>query len=165
MPAQGSDILQSPSQDPTMMDGENGDASTEELQTTGFEGSLRRMVKVTRGDFIEWVISAVVFAVPMVLLVSPGDAASLLLPLSALLFGIVRRPRHLWGSWIASILLLWLAVGWWSLFREPVETDSENQETIVSFFFESILFTAVLVLFPLWLGRLAGTWLISVFRR
>ena len=47
----------------------------------------------------------------------------------------------------------------WALWGDPVDGDGENQETIGSFFVESFLFMAALVLLPRWIERLVGNWL------
>ncbi len=93
-----------------------------------------------------------VFAVPLaVSLVWTGDLMIAIAP-AMLLAGFLFAPRHIWLVWLGSVVMLWAVNGVAALMGE-FESEAGNGETIWSFAFESLIFTAVLVLVPLWLGR------------
>jgi hypothetical protein len=155
----GSQVSQQSIQDQDSSCRQDIDHSSDEGQSENSSAFTRRLLTVSRNDLKEWGVAALIFAVPWFLAVFwvvRGEIV-LALPIVALIFGVIRRPRHLWGNWIASFVVVWVAIGAAALWAaDPAESDPENQETIVSFLFESMLFTAFLVLLPLWIGRLVG---------
>lgn len=93
------------------------------------------------------------FAVPLaVSLVWNGGILILTVP-AMLLAGYLFAPRHLWLVWLGIVAMLWAVQGVAALLGEWATEGSENGETIWSFAAESLVFTVVLVLVPLWLGR------------
>jgi hypothetical protein len=79
----------------------------------------------------------------------------LLLPAS-LAIGWVLHPVRLWPIWLGTILVLWVINGASALLDAFPEETAGGEETIWSFAIESVLFMAVLVLLPLWIGRILG---------
>lgn len=93
------------------------------------------------------------FTAPLaVSLVWSGEVLLLTLPVM-FLAGFLFAPRHLWLVWLGSIAILWAIQGVAALLGEWTTETAEDGETIWSFAAESLVFTAVLVLVPLWLGR------------
>ena len=72
----------------------------------------------------------------------------------AFVVGLFLHPRHLWIVWAEGIVLWWLAGAAWALWGEEA-APGEAEETVFSFVVETFIFTAVLVLFPAFLGRAA----------
>ncbi|MEZ4570183.1 MAG: hypothetical protein R2849_07625 [Thermomicrobiales bacterium] len=68
--------------------------------------------------------------------------------------GLLLHPRHLWTVWLEAVVLWWLAGAAWTLWGEDAG-PGEAEETVISFMIETFIFTAILVLFPLYLGRAA----------
>jgi hypothetical protein len=77
----------------------------------------------------------------------------LFIPL-ALIVGLVFKPRHVWIPWLAVVLVLWIAYGLLWLTGNWPWPDPTRGETYSSFALEVVLFSAVGVLLPLWIGRL-----------
>ena len=103
------------------------------------------------------------YGLPLLLLTIPtigifwlDELGALILFLVALSIGLVLRPAHLWIVWLGTIVLWWLAGGAYSVLDNPSPVDQEPEETPLSFMFETIPFTALLVLLPMFLGRLVG---------
>ncbi len=79
-----------------------------------------------------------------------GEASLLLIPV-AFAVGFLLQPRLLWPLWLWTLGIILVGNGvnaiidpeWWS----------DTGETVVSVFFESLIFLTGLVLLPLWLGR------------
>jgi hypothetical protein len=72
------------------------------------------------------------------------------LPLVALIVGFILRPRHVWFVWLASVVMLWIVVGYMGKYN-----DSESGETVASIMVEAFLWMFLGVFIPIWLGRLA----------
>jgi hypothetical protein len=111
----------------------------------------REMLKHRR--LTEWGVPAVLLALPIFSVFWLNELGALLLLATAFAVGLLLRPKHLWIVWIEAILLTWLGGGFYSLFG-PDPAPGEPQETVVSFMFEAIIFMAILVLLPMFLGRL-----------
>jgi hypothetical protein len=71
----------------------------------------------------------------------------------AFAIGIILNPRRLWPIWIGAIVVMWVSYGTATLLHLPA-VEGGGEETVGSFMFEAVIFMAVLVLLPLWLGRL-----------
>ena len=114
---------------------------------------MRWLADVPHTDWLHDVLYPVrFFAVPLaVSLVWPGDLILLIAPVM-LLAGYLFTPRHLWMVWLGSLAILWGIQGVAALMG-AFASDAENGETVWSVAAESLLFTAVLVLVPLWVGR------------
>ncbi len=95
----------------------------------------------------------VALTAPWVLAFVSGEWLLLFVPV-ALAVGYLLRPRLLWPLWLWTLAVIW-AVNIVVAIVDP-ESWSDSGETVVSFLFESLILMAVLVLLPLWLGRLAG---------
>lgn len=95
-----------------------------------------------------WAIAAL--TVPWLGAIFTGEAILLFVPV-ALAVGYLLQPRQLWPLWLWTLAVIWV-VNAVAAVVDP-ESWSESGETAVSFFFESLVFLAVLVLLPLWLGR------------
>jgi hypothetical protein len=80
----------------------------------------------------------------------PRFAPALSVPIAAIILGWVLKPRHVWVVWIGAILILWASIGIWGGFTNP-----GPDETVMSLLFESIVWMAIGVAIPLWLGRTA----------
>jgi hypothetical protein len=95
-------------------------------------------------------------SVPVLLtLVTQQELWLLLVPLVAFASGFQLRPHHVWLVWLAAITLLWLGVGVWFLVDASAELgDPETGETAASLFAETFPITALLILAPMWFGRL-----------
>jgi hypothetical protein len=102
-------------------------------------------------------------ALPLAILLAPlavsafvWDQVLLLLFPVALVVGMVVHPRHLWLVWIGTTVLMWAVYGVAVLtgFQEEPASDPSQGETIWTFAIEAFVWTAVLVLVPLWGGRL-----------
>lgn len=95
-------------------------------------------------------------AIPIVISAfGPGGILTLAFPV-AIVAGYLFAPRHLWVVWLASVVLMWASYGsavLLDVLPGPAE-DPSSGETIWSFAAESFMFMAVLVLLPLWIGRL-----------
>jgi hypothetical protein len=90
-------------------------------------------------------------------IISYGEFLNLMLPV-ALILGYIVRPARLWLIWIGSIVLVWVSYGFATLVGTlPEPGTDQNGETVGSFMVEVVIFMAVLVLLPLWIGRLVGT--------
>jgi hypothetical protein len=129
----------------------------EEAQAGDISASIKRLFTVRPNDLKEWGVAALIFSVAWILPFWLGEMTALSVPVVALLFGAIRRPRHLWGSWIASLLAAWLAVGVGSLSGQLGEKNAAGEPvTAAGMVFGPIPFTIFLVLLPLWIGRLIG---------
>lgn len=71
----------------------------------------------------------------------------------AFVIGLILKPKRLWPIWMGAIALVWLSYGTATLLHLP-SVEGGGEETVGSFMFESVIFMAILVLLPLWLGRL-----------
>ena len=105
------------------------------------------------GWFGENAVALAALTVPWLLAFVSGEWLLLFMPV-AFAVGFLLRPRLLWPLWLWTLAVIW-AVNAVSSIVDP-ESWSDSGETFLSFFFESLIFMAVLVLLPLWLGRLAG---------
>ncbi|HMM43822.1 MAG TPA: hypothetical protein PKA95_18155 [Thermomicrobiales bacterium] len=95
-----------------------------------------------------WAIVAL--TVPWLGAILAGEALLLFVPV-ALAVGYLLQPRQLWPLWLWTLAVIWVV----NAIAAVVDPESmrESGETAGSFFFESLLFMAALVLLPLWLGR------------
>ena len=73
----------------------------------------------------------------------------LILPLVALVIGLVLRPRHVWLVWLSSVVMLWIVVGYMGGYSDP-----GPDETVVSIMIEAFVWMFLGVLIPVWFGRL-----------
>jgi hypothetical protein len=92
--------------------------------------------------------------VPILLSIVVGELLTLTFPI-AFLIGYFMLPKRPWHLWIGSIVMVWAVYGSAVLVGAlpgPGEPASGG-ETVWSFMFETVIFMAVLVLLPLWLGR------------
>jgi hypothetical protein len=80
----------------------------------------------------------------------PWFALTLVVPITAAVLGWVLRPRYIWVVWIGAIVILWASMGIWGRY-----TDPGPDETVMSLLFEAIVWMAIGVAIPLWLGRTA----------
>jgi hypothetical protein len=108
---------------------------------------------LNRHRLTEWGVPALILALPIFGVFWFDALGALLLALVAFGIGLFLRPKHLWIIWIEAILLWWLAGGAWSQWGEDAAAG-EAEETVFSFMIETIPFTALLVLLPMFLGRL-----------
>lgn len=106
----------------------------------------------------EIALPLLILIVPMIAsVIGPGEMLTLTFPV-ALAVGFLLRPRQLWPIWLGSVVLLWVVYGLAVLFDliPGSGEDVEAGETWWSFALEAFVFMAMLVLLPLWIGRLAG---------
>jgi hypothetical protein len=103
------------------------------------------------------------YGLPLLLLTLPtigifwlDELGALILVAVAFAIGLVLRPAHIWIVWLGTIVLWWLAGGAYSVFGNPPPVDPALEETPLSFMVETIPFTALLVLLPMFLGRIIG---------
>lgn len=91
------------------------------------------------------------FAVPMAMMFWAGEWLLLTVPMM-FLAGFVFAPRHLWLVWLGTVAILWGVQGVAALMGE-FESEPGSGETLWGFAPVALVFTVVLVLVPLWLGR------------
>jgi hypothetical protein len=120
--------------------------------------TMRRLISWLADAAREHWLPALLLAAPINLAIWTENMLAILLVLvTAFVIGAALQPRHIWVVWLASVVTLWIAAGVWEIFNDPAEpANPENEETIVSFLFESFIFMAVGVLLPCWVGRLIG---------
>ncbi len=95
-------------------------------------------------------------AVLMVLsVVSYGEWLLLAFPVATAV-GYLLQPARLWVVWLGSVVLMWVVYGSAVLvgLEDKPATDPAQGETWWTFALESFVFMAVLVLVPMWIGRL-----------
>jgi hypothetical protein len=98
-------------------------------------------------------VSLLLLSLPTLGIFWLDELGALILFVVAFAIGLILRPPHLWIVWLGAIVLWWLAGGAYSVFGDPPPVDPELEETPISFMVETIPFTAVLVLLPMFLGR------------
>jgi hypothetical protein len=93
-----------------------------------------------------------ILVVPINWVVYQSDADNvvpfLILPLVALVIGIVLRPRHVWLVWLGSVVIEWIVVGYMGKYNDP------GDETVGSIMIEAFVYMFIGVLVPVWFGRL-----------
>jgi len=96
-----------------------------------------------------WAIIAL--TMPLAFVFVAGELLLLLVPV-ALVVGYLLRPRTIWPLWLWTVAVIWIV----NVFVAIADSRSwsDSGETVASFVFESLVLMAVLVLLPLWLGRL-----------
>jgi hypothetical protein len=77
----------------------------------------------------------------------------LILPVVAIVVGAILQPRHVWLVWLGAVGIQWIAMGVLGKYTDP------GDETVLSLILEAFVWMALGVLLPVWLGRLARTWL------
>jgi len=73
----------------------------------------------------------------------------LILPLVALVVGLVLRPHHVWLVWLSSVVMLWIVAGYMGKYNDP-----GPDETVASIMIEAFVWMFLGVLIPVWFGRL-----------
>lgn len=112
------------------------------------------MIASQEGDWLkEYVWAVAALTASCLVAFAVGEASLLLIP-AAFVIGLLLRPRLIWPLWLWTLVVIWVGNGITALV-DP-EWWSDSGETFVSFFFESLLFMTVLVLLPLWIGRLVA---------
>jgi hypothetical protein len=109
---------------------------------------------LNRHRLIEWGVPALILALPIFGVFWLDELGALLLFIVAFGVGLILRPKHLWIIWIEAVVLTWLAGGAYTLWGED---SGDGDETVFTFMFEAIIFMALLVLLPMFLGRLIPT--------
>lgn len=105
------------------------------------------------GWFRENAVAIIALTVPWLGAVVTSQIILSFVPV-AFAVGFLLRLRLLWPLWLWTLGVIWIVNAVVAI-ADP-ESMRESGETYVSFFFESLVVMAVLVLLPLWLGRLAG---------
>lgn len=101
----------------------------------------------------EWGVPALLLALPILGVFWLDAFGGLMLLIVSFGIGWLLRPKHLWIIWIEAIALWWLAGGAWSLWGDET-APGEAEETVFSFMIETVPFTAIGVLLPMFIGRL-----------
>lgn len=91
---------------------------------------------------------------PLAVTFAIGGWVLLIYSAAALLVGLAFKPRHVWIPWLGAILLLWTAGAVMLLSGNWPWQDPTHGETFSSYAIETVLFTAVLVLLPLFVGKI-----------
>ena len=91
--------------------------------------------------------------IPLAVTFAIGGWVVLVYAIAALLVGLAFKPRHVWIPWLGSVLTLWTAGAALALSGNWPWPDPAHGETFVSYAMEIVVFTAVLVLLPLFVGR------------
>jgi hypothetical protein len=76
-------------------------------------------------------------------------ALVLSVPVVAGAVGWTLRPRHVWVIWLGSVVIQWIAMGLFGRYG-----NAEPEETTASLMLEALIWMALGVALPLWLGRL-----------
>jgi hypothetical protein len=122
--------------------------------------SEREVVAMKIGGSQPWWLREVVVplalmgAVCLLVVFGHGDAI-MLLPVVALATGWLIQPARLWPVWLGVILMVWVPNAVIELFNLDPHAFVEG-ETIWGFAFVVTFLMALLVLLPLWIGRVAG---------
>jgi hypothetical protein len=111
-----------------------------------------------RGRLIQSGLPAALLALPIFGIFWLDEVGAILIAVVALAVGLFLRPAHLWVVWIQSIIIWWIAGGVYSLVGD---SSGNGDETVLSFMIEAIPFTAMLILLPLFLGRVIGNLLFN----
>lgn len=75
----------------------------------------------------------------------------------SLVWAFIKQPKKISQIWLVSVLMLWIVYGLAGLVGLiPLAGETDSEETIWSFGFESFIFMFFLVLIPTYLGRFLG---------
>jgi hypothetical protein len=77
-------------------------------------------------------------------------ALVLSVPITAAAVGFALRPRRVWVVWLGSVVIQWIAMGAFGRYGDP-----EPEETTASLMLEALIWMALGVALPLWLGRVS----------
>jgi Kef-type K+ transport system membrane component KefB len=115
---------------------------------------------MNRIEFSNWHrdlgLALLLMIVPMIASVFVAGGLLTITAPTALAIGFFLRPRQLWPIWLGSVVMMWIVYGLAELLDLFPDDAAESGETWWSFALESFVFMAMLVLLPLWIGRLAG---------
>ena len=116
---------------------------------------LRRLwTWLTEAARQHWLPLLILF-IPINWVVYQSDASNVLpllpLPIVALAVGFFLRPRHVWLVWLASVVMLWIVVGYMGKYDDP-----GSGETTASILIEAFFWMLLGVFIPVWIGRLAS---------
>lgn len=116
------------------------------LDTTATTGTIRKW-------FIDPILPALLLAPAIAGVFWLDELGALMLATAALLVGAILRPAHLWIVWLETVVICWLAGGAYTLWGE---SSGNGDETVLTFMAEAFAFMALLVLLPMFVGRLFG---------
>jgi hypothetical protein len=79
-------------------------------------------------------------------------ALILVVPVTAAIVGYMLRPRHIWIMWAGAVVTQWVAMGIFDRYA-----NAGPDETATSLVLEALIYMALGVALPLWLGRIVST--------
>jgi hypothetical protein len=108
--------------------------------------------------FREHWLPLLVMIAPIVLAVGVWTSESwwfaliIAVPVTAALVGYMLRPRHVWLMWAGAVVTQWIAMGIFDRYA-----SAGPDETATSLVIEALIWMAIGVALPLWLGRIVGS--------
>jgi hypothetical protein len=108
--------------------------------------------------FHEHWLPLLIMVAPIVLAVGVWTSESwwfgliVMVPIAAAIVGYMLRPRHVWIMWIGAVVTQWIAMGIFDRYA-----NAGPDETATSLVIEALIWMALGVALPIWLGRLAST--------
>jgi hypothetical protein len=120
--------------------------------------SRQRITLWLRELFLEHWLPLLVMVAPIVLAVGVWTSESwwfslvVVVPIAAAIVGYVLRPRHVWLMWAGAVGTQWIAMG---IFNRYATAGPD--ETAASLATEALIWMAIGVALPLWLGRIVNT--------
>jgi hypothetical protein len=118
----------------------------------------QRLTLWLRELFREHWLPLLIMVAPIVLAVGVWTSESwwfaliAVVPISAAIVGYVLRPRHVWLMWAGTVVVQWIAMGIFDRYA-----NAGPDETAASLMAEALIWMALGVALPLWLGRLVST--------
>jgi hypothetical protein len=69
-------------------------------------------------------------------------------PIVSVAIGWIIRPHYIWVVWIGAVVILWISMGIWGRYN-----NAGPDETVGSLIAEAVIWMAMGVAVPMWIGR------------
>ncbi len=117
--------------------------------------TVERLVAWTKRAAREHWLPLLIMVAPIVLAVGVWTSESwwfaliLVVPVAAAIVGYILSPRHVWIMWAGAVVTQWIAMGIFDRYA-----NAGPDETATSLVLEALIWMALGVAIPLWVGRI-----------